>query len=87
MAKDIREKVVAFRLTTEQFAALEKKFAASPPVGVKSASLMCRKMALDYTFDELTWRSKRKAGLAPDMYLPEARAHNRETKARSTVPA
>jgi len=83
--KPIREKVVAFRLTGEQYAALQKKFTASPPVGVKSASLMCRKMALDYAFDELTWRSKKKAGLSPDMYMVEAK--NGQSKAKSAVPA
>lgn len=66
--KPVRHKVIAFRLTNEQFDALNKKFLETPPAGVNSPGLMCRKMALDFTHDEIAWKSKKKRGLAPEAY-------------------
>jgi len=67
--KVVREKVVAFRLTEEQYQAFVDKIASQPVVGAKSPGLMARKMALDFTMEELNWKSKKKRLLAPEVYM------------------
>jgi antibiotic biosynthesis monooxygenase (ABM) superfamily enzyme len=67
--KVVRDKVIAFRLTVGQYAAFLEKLAEQPVVGAKSPGLMARKMALDFTGDELTWKSKKKRLLAPEVYM------------------
>ena len=67
--KVVREKVVAFRLTEEQYKAFMDKITAQPVVGAKSPGLMARKMALDFSMDELNWKSKKKRLQAPEVYM------------------
>ncbi len=70
--KVVKEKVVAFRLTDEQYEAFQKVFQATPIVGVKSPGMLARKLALDMAHDRLTWRKKKEKLMAPEVYLAEA---------------
>lgn len=65
----VKEKVVAFRLTDQQYEAFQKVFSDNPIVGVKSPGMLARKLALDMTHDRLTWRKKKEKLLAPEVYL------------------
>lgn len=69
--KVIKGKVVAFRLTEAQYADLVKAFSVKPPLGIKSASLMARKLTLDYVFGRIAWRNKKEEFQAPELYIPE----------------
>ena len=66
--KVVRQKVVAFRLTAEQYAAFAKRLIDQPVVGAKSPGLMARKMALDYTLGELSWKNRKRQLTSPELY-------------------
>jgi hypothetical protein len=66
--KTVREKVVAFRLSADQYAELEKKVKEEPTVGAPTVGLMARKLAIDFSRDDVSYRDKRKRNLAPELY-------------------
>lgn len=70
--KVIKEHVVAFRLTPEQFKAFEKTFNDNPILGVKSPGMLARKLALDHSLGKINWKNKKEAKLAPEVYLAKA---------------
>jgi hypothetical protein len=65
--KIVREKVVAFRLTDEQYKAFKEKIVAEQVIGAKSPGLMTRKLVLDWMAGQLICRSKKKRTLAPEV--------------------
>jgi hypothetical protein len=71
--KVVREKVVAFRLTPEQYEEFEKKIKDSAIVGVGSPGLMARKMALDFLLGEVKWANKKLRTTSTEVWLAENR--------------
>ncbi len=67
--KTVREKVVAFRLTPEQFKAYDEKLAGDPVIGIRSPGEHARKLALDWCSDQLTWRDKKQRKMASEVAL------------------
>jgi len=65
--KAVREKVVAFRLTPEQWDQIFKKHGGSPVIGLKSVGDRARKLLLDWSDDKLTWRNKKDRLMASDV--------------------
>lgn len=65
--KKVKETVVAFRLTPQEFAVLSKKFTDNPMVGVRSPSQLARKLALDWCAGRLKYSNERDQLLAPDV--------------------
>ena len=67
MAKIIKERVIAFRLTPDEFKEFNAIREQKPIVGIRSVGALARKLALDYARNKLKWASKRDQGLAPDV--------------------
>lgn len=80
--KVVRDKVVAFRLTPEQYEEFEKKVKAAQIVDVDSPGLMARKMTLDYLLDEIRWPNKKLQKESTEVFLSR-----KTTKAESAVAA
>jgi len=59
--KVIKSKVVAFRLTPEEYALFEKAYDQDKTdiQGVRSAFDMCRKLAMDYAMGRLRWKTEK----------------------------
>lgn len=55
---EIKDHVVAFRLTDEQFAQLTTKMKSEPVAGISRPGVMARKLVLDFVQDKLSWRRK-----------------------------
>jgi hypothetical protein len=70
--KVIKEHVIAFRLTPEEFAEFEQAHRADPIVGVKSPGTLARKLALDFARGKLKWGKKKDKMLAPEVGLAAA---------------
>lgn len=68
----IREHVIAFRLTPEEYAEFEKAHKGDPIVGVKSPGMLARKLALDFARGKLKWAKKKDKMLAPEVGLAAA---------------
>jgi hypothetical protein len=89
-SKEIKEKVVAFRLTEAQHAELKEYFDKHPVGGIRSVNTFCRKLALDVSHDRITWRNKKEATLSPESILALEKMKNGNgsgKKAKAVVAA
>ncbi len=62
----IREVVIAFRLTAAESQTLSKSFEDEPMLGVKSPSMLARKLALDWSAGRLAYKNAKDKVLAPE---------------------
>lgn len=68
--KDVKQKVIAFRVTEPELKEIEEAFKATLPVGVESVALQGRKLMLDWAHGRIRYRVKKEEKLAPEMYPP-----------------
>lgn len=64
--KQIKERVVAFRLTEPQYNRLKDHFDKHPVGDIRSVNTYCRKLALDASNDRFVYRNKKEATLSPE---------------------
>ncbi len=87
-SKEIKEKVVAFRLTEAQYADLKDYFDKHPVGGIRSVNTFCRKLALDVSNDRITWRNKKEQLLSPEAIVAMEKMKNgKPAKAKAAAVA
>jgi hypothetical protein len=69
MEKVIKQNVIAFRLTADEFNDFERARQADPMVNIRSPGMLARKLVLDFAKGKLHWTSKKDKDLAPDVRL------------------
>ena len=77
--KVVREKVIAFRVSPEQYKEVQDKVIGAGIVDVGSPGLMARKLMLDWLIGGIKWTDKKLQQESTDVYLM------RKSKLKSAV--
>ncbi len=67
MAKNLKQHVIAFRMTHDEFEAFSEAQSKERVVGVRSAGTYIRKLALDFAYGKLAWKDESDRYISPDV--------------------
>lgn len=65
--KPIKGIIISFRLTPAEAEALSEAYAKQPIVGVRSRSMLARKLAIDWSGGKLNYKTRKDLLLAPEV--------------------
>lgn len=79
--KVVREKVIAFRVSPEQYKEIQDRVNEAGIVDVVSPGLMGRKLMLDWLINGIKWTDKKLQRESTDVYLSRKQAKTKSTTA------
>jgi len=66
--KEVRDKVVAFRVTEALWNELTAKVKNAKITGAHTPGLMARKLMIDWHEEAVTWKSKKRKDMSPESF-------------------
>lgn len=82
--KEVKTKVVSFRVTEEEFAEIEQKLLNPPVVGVRSIGGYAHKATVDKLRDRITYINEDERLFHPSHYLGKPK--RKDSQRRSATP-